>query len=548
MTETDPARLDALLRRATPSERAEILGLTASDRLAEPWRPQPGAQAQALESEADVTGYGGAAGGGKSDLVAGLALTRHRRSLILRRQKAQTGGIIQRIGEILGSTIGFNQSRSAWRLPDGAGDRLIEFGGLDGPQDHHKWQGRPHDLIAYDEATEMREAQVRFTMGWARTSDPAQRARVVMTFNPPTNAEGRWVLDFFAPWLDPKHPHPAEPGELRWFTTLRGHDREMPRADPFVIFKGEPLYDFDPADFGAEKIVTPRSRTFVPSRVTDNHFYMRTGYVDTLQAMPEPLRSQMLTGDFTAGVEDDDWQVIPTAWIDAAMARWTPRDWLPPMESMGVDVAVGGRDAFVISCRHGSWFAPLIRVPGREIPQDAGGPITAGHVIRHRRDRAVVHVDVIGWGLTTANFLTENGVQTIAVNAASASGHGTADGRLKFVNVRAEMVWRLREALDPQGAEPIALPDDPSLRADLAAYHWSATARGILVRSKDEMKALLGRSPDAGDAVCLANFRSMKVDTWEEARHDRRVRRPEWEEDLYRDLRDDSYDLYRDIR
>ena len=545
MIETDPAMLDRLLRRATPGERAEILGLTATDSIDQPWRVQPGAQAQALESAADVTGYGGAAGGGKSDLIAGLALTRHRRSLILRRQKAQTDGIVQRIGEIMGTMVGFNRSRCTWRLADadagaGAGtgtrgDRLIEFGGLDGPHDHHKWQGRAHDLIAYDEVTEMREAQVRFTMGWARTSDPAQRARVLMTFNPPTNAEGRWVLSFFAPWLDRQHPHPAEPGELRWFTTLRDRDVEVPRADPFVIFKGEPLYDFDPADFGAEKIVTPRSRTFVPSRVTDNFFYLRTGYVDTLQAMPEPLRSQMLNGDFGAGVEDDDWQIIPTAWIDAAMARWQPRDRTPEMDSMGVDVAVGGRDAFVISCRHGSWFAPLIRVPGREIPQDAGGPITAGHVIRHRRDRAVVHVDVIGWGLTTANFLTENGVQTIAVNAASASGSGTADGRLKFVNVRAEMVWRLREALDPQGAEPIALPDDPALRADLAAYQWSVTARGILVRSKDEMKTLLGRSPDAGDAVCLANFRSMKIDTWEEIRRDRR--QPDESADyLYRGL------------
>ncbi len=241
MIEVDPALLDTLLRRASPSERAEILGLTASDSIAQPWRPQPGAQALALESDADITGYGGAAGGGKSDLVAGAALTRHRRSLILRRQKAQTDGIVQRIGEILGSSLGFNQSRSAWRLPGtegagagagGAGDRLIEFGGLDGPHDHHKWQGRAHDLIAYDEVTEMREAQVRFTMGWARTSDAGQRARVLMTFNPPTTAEGRWVLDYFAPWLDPKHPHPAEPGELRWFTTIRGRDVEVPRADP----------------------------------------------------------------------------------------------------------------------------------------------------------------------------------------------------------------------------------------------------------------------------------------------------------------------------
>jgi hypothetical protein len=29
--------------------------------------------------------------------------------------------------------------------------------------------------------------------------------------------------------------------------------------EPFVMFKGEPLYDFDPADFGPEKIITRRA-------------------------------------------------------------------------------------------------------------------------------------------------------------------------------------------------------------------------------------------------------------------------------------------------
>ncbi|MDB5704414.1 MAG: terminase [Sphingomonas bacterium] len=556
MIKIDPAALKSLVARGTPQEQAQIEALIAADAAATPWRPQAGAQMQALESEAWITGYGGAAGGGKSDLIAGLALTRHRRSLILRREKAQTDGIVQRIAEILGSPRGHNAQKAVWRLPDWHGSpgpgRLIEFGGLANPGDHHKWQGRAHDLIAYDEATELREAQVRFTMGWARTGDAAQRARIVMTFNPPTNAAGRWVLDFFAPWLDDRHPNPAEPGELRWFTTLRGRDMEVPDARPFVMFRGEALHDFDPADFGAEKIVTPRSRTFVPSRVTDNFFYLGTGYIDTLQAMPEPLRSQMLDGDFTAGVEDDDWQAIPTAWIDAAMARWRPREagMKGEMDSMGVDVAVGGRDAFVIACRHGAWFDALIRIPGVDIPQVEGGPITAGHVIRHRRDRAVVHVDVIGWGLTTANFLTENEVQTVAINAAVSSPTGSADGRLKFANVRAEMVWRMREALDPAGADPVTLPQDPALRADLAAYQWRATPRGILVRSKDEMKAILGRSPDAGDAVCLANFRTMKQEIWEDLRRERgRSNGSSWggdeTDDPYRDLREDADDYYR---
>jgi hypothetical protein len=532
LSPTDPAYWDAVWEAATPEQRDELRRLLDSDLAQHVWRAQVGRQSEAADARVDILGYGGSAGGGKTDLIAGLALTEFDRSVIFRREKAQTEGIIQRLGEILGSTDGFNSQKAIWRVRTGGEDRLIEFGGLDNLDDHQRWQGRPHALKAYDEATEMREFQVRFTMGWARTSKPGQRVLRLLTFNPPTTQEGRWVIKFFAPWLDDRHPRPAKAGEVRWFTTIKGEDVEVEDGRPFVIFRGEPLYDFDPADFGPEKIVTPLSRTFIPSRVTDNYFYVRSGYIQTLQSLPEPLRSQMLEGDFKAGIEDDEWQVIPTAWIDEAMVRWQPREAKGAMDSMGVDVAVGGKDKFVIARRHGLWFDELIRIPGHEIDQRQAGPQTAGHVIRYRKDRAPVHVDVIGWGLTTANFLTENEVQVVAVNAAVRSLEQTRDGKLKFSNMRAEMVWRMRETLDPESAEPAALPPDPALKADLAAYKWKLTASGIQVRSKDEMKQELGRSPDDGDAVCMANIVTMKQDVIDHFA----ARRPERAEDLYAEL------------
>lgn len=506
-----PAEAEALYARATPEQRVEIDRLVEEDLRAVIWRPQIGRQTQAAESRADITGYGGAAGGGKTDLVAGLSLTEHQRTVIFRKEKAQTEGIVQRLTELLGSTDGYNSQKSIWRTSTANIARLIEFGGLDNPDDHFRWQGRPHDLIAVDEVTECREYQVRFVMGWNRTPDPKQRSRILLTFNPPTTAEGRWVIQFFAPWLDKNHPDPAEPGELRWATTVNGEDMWVPGPEPFVMFRGEPLYEFDPADFGPEKIITPRSRTFIPSKVTDNYAYVKSGYISVLQNMPEPLRSQMLEGDFSAGVEDDEWQVIPSAWVDAAMARWESRpNGKGEMDSMGVDPAVGGRDKFVIAPRHGTWFDQLIRIPGHEIPQETAGQVGAGLVIKHRRDRAPVHIDLIGWGLTVHNSLHENRVQVVGVNAATASKETTADGKLRFANRRAELVWRMRETLDPSNAVQVALPPDPTLRADLTAYKWKITKQGILVRSKDEMKDDLGRSPDDGDAVCLANIDTVK--------------------------------------
>jgi hypothetical protein len=508
---TTPAEWQRLLSVATDDERREIEAILEADLQNVLWRPQVGRQSQAADSEAFVTGYGGAAGGGKSDLIAGLALLEHKRSVVFRKEKVQTEGIIQRLGEILGSTDGYSSQKSAWRV----GDSLIEFGGLDNPNDHQKWQGRAHDLKAYDEVTEMREAQVRFTMGWTRSPDAARRSRVLMTFNPPTTAEGRWVIDYFAPWLDVNHPNPAENGEIRWYTTVKGKDLACPDNQPFVLFKGEPVYDFDPSEFTPEKIIKPRSRTFIKSLVTDNYFYVRSGYIETLQSMPEPLRSQMLSGDFMAGAEDDPWQVIPTVWIDAAMERWQPRDMKGPMDSLGVDVACGGSDSFVMAPRHGTWFDELVRIPGREIAQETAGTVGAGHVVSIRRDRAPVHIDMIGWGLTVHNALTENKIQTIGVNAANGTKEVSLEGGLGFLNVRALLVWRMREALDPANPKPISLPNDSKLRADLAAYKWKMSKSGIQIRSKDEMKQDLGRSPDDGDAVLLANIDTIKSEVAE---------------------------------
>jgi hypothetical protein len=534
---TDPAYLDALWEAATPEERGEIRRLLDSDLAEYVWRAQVGRQSEAADCRADVLGYGGSAGGGKTDLIAGLSLTEFDRSVIFRREKAQTEGIIQRMTEILGSSDGFNSQKAIWRTTVGGAERLIEFGGLDNLTDHQRWQGRPHALKAYDEATEMREFQVRFTMGWARTSKPGQRILRLLTFNPPTTTEGRWVVDFFGPWIDERHPNPAQPGELRWFTTFKGKDIEVAGPEPFVIFKGDPLYDFDPADFGQDKVVTPLSRTFIPSRVTDNYFYVRSGYISTLQSLPEPLRAQMLEGDFQAGVEDDEWQVIPTRWIDAAMARWKPREAKGEMDTIGADPAMGGKDKFVLAPRHGTWFDQLIRLPGSETPTGQTG---AAFVIKHRRDRAVVVIDVVGWGSSTLTMLQENEVQCHSVNGANKSLERARDSGLKFANYRSEIVWRMREALDPTNTDPIALPPDPALKADLAAYKWKMTASGIQVRSKDEMKEELGRSPDDGDAVINANIVVMKLEQYEALRQETR---PDF--DRYAEL--PGYDRYGEL-
>ena len=485
----------------TPEELAELDDLLMQS--GEVWLPIPDSpQEMAVNSEADIIGFGGAAGGGKSNLVVGLSLTRHRRTLILRKEKTQTEGIVQEIARTLGTRDGYSGQKSRWEH-DG---RLIEFGGLDNPGDEHRYQGRPHDLKAFDEVTEMREGQVRFAMGWNRSDDPDVKCQVLMTFNPPTNSDGEWVIEFFGPWLDKDHPNPAEPGELRWFTTIAGRDKEVTDRRPFVIIDGEPKYNFNSADYAPEEIITPRSRTFIPSRVVDNPYYMETGYMATLQALPEPLRSQMLFGDFMAGRRDSEYQVIPTAWVDLAMNRWTKPPKLPPMDMMGIDVARGGKDETLLARRHGMWFDEPLAYPGRDTPD---GQEVAGLAIAAIRDRSPMAIDVVGVGGSPYDILKES-QQVIPVNGGLSSDETAQATGVRLCSLKTVLWWRMREALDPTQNTGICLPKSKKLRADLLAMRWKATAQGIRVETRDETIKRLGRSPDYGSAYVMALMKRPK--------------------------------------
>ncbi|WP_151748957.1 terminase [Acinetobacter oleivorans] len=508
LAEMDESEIEQYLLTLDEDEQAEIAKLLADAPI---WFPLEGPQMAAYLSQADVIGYGGAAGGGKTDLIVGSSLNIHKRVLVVRREKAQTEGIIQRAEEILGHKNGYNSQKSFWNLGKG---KLIEFGGLDNPGDEKRWQGRAHDLKALDEATEIREWQARFVMGWNRSSDPTIKSKCLLTFNPPTTAEGRWVIDFFAPWIKKGYPNPAQPGELRWFARVNGKEQEVESNKQFVLIDNQIVYDFDPKDYKLEDIITPKSRTFIPARVTDNKYYMETGYMSTLQALPEPLRSQMLYGDFGAGIEDDPWQVIPTAWVEAAQARWKPEDEMRllykgvfAMDSYGLDVARGGKDNTIGYARHGLWYN---RANVLEGIQSKDGPASASFAVSHVRDGAPIHVDVIGVGASTYDFLKQSGMHVIPVDVRNAANSFDRSGRLTFFNLRSQLWWQFRESLDPAYGSTVALPPEPELLADLTAPRWGLQGANIKVESREDIVKRIGRSPDYGSAIINAQIDTPK--------------------------------------
>ena len=268
--------------------------------------PSPGPQTAAFNSRADIIGYGGAAGGGKSALIALRAILKHQRTLILRYDANQMSGLIDDLVEFYGTDTGLNRQSKVFRLADRPG-HIIEWGGLGKPRSQMVYRGIPHDCLAFDEATELDPNKVRFLFTWARTVMKGQQVSIILTFNPPDDSNGRWVIGFFAPWLDERHPNPAEPGELRYFATDEetGVDIEVDSPRPFKMTLGDRTFT-----------VKPRSRTFFPATVQDNPYLTGTEYEQQLLGLPEPYRSQMLLGDFRRGIKDNPYQILPTAWVD----------------------------------------------------------------------------------------------------------------------------------------------------------------------------------------------------------------------------------------
>jgi len=458
------------------------------------WLPNPGPQTAAYMSEADELFYGGEAGGGKTDLLLGTALNCHRRARIFRRMNAEVDALVDRMIGIVG-TAGIKRNPPAnYRTAK----QIIHFSGIQHEDDWTKYQGNAQDMFGFDELTNFTRKQYTTLIAWNRSTIPGQRSRVISTGNPPTTPEGMWVIQYWAPWLDPEHPNPALPGELRWFTTINGVDTEVENYEGGpVMIDGHPLLD------EKGKPIYPKSRTFIPAQLADNPDLEETGYGSRLAALPAELRSSLKEGRFQAQLADSPLQVFPTAHVEAAMARWNPIGTNGPMTTIGIDVAQGGEANTALCPRHGSFFDKLTVVKGKDTPD---GPAVASLFTALRRGNATAAIDMGGgYGISTRDHL-KGMVEVEEFNGSAPIALRDRSGMLKFKNTRTAAHWHLRELLDPITGSNVALPPDPLLKEELLAVRYSITQGGIEIEPKKNVMARIGRTPDRMDCVIIAAF------------------------------------------
>lgn len=202
-----------------------------------------------------------------------------------------------------------------------------------------------------------------------------------------------------------------------------------------------------------------------------------------------PIWKSQVLAEFPESSEDT---LIPLSWVNKAQERWFEAE--PAKGSIyGLDPAGGGIAEHALCQRAGSYVYPIKAWNGEEAPQ------LVNKVRECVMPNSVVYVDNIGVGWGVEGLLRKKGISTMGVNVKKAP-----EDPERFKNLRAELYWRIREALDPRQEDPLALPPDDKLASQLTSIKYKTDNRGrIQIESKDSMRSRGLPSPDRADSLSL---------------------------------------------
>jgi phage terminase large subunit len=180
--------------------------------------------------------------------------------------------------------------------------------------------------------------------------------------------------------------------------------------------------------------------------------------------------------------------------VEAAMKRY-----LPPaayqfqQKRLGIDVARYGDDRTVIFPRQGlAAFQPHVMRHGRGDPVSVEIADAVMGAYNNWGTEAEFLDATGGWAAGVYDILISNGRAPMNVQF---SGKAHEDGR--YWNRRAEIYFRGAAAIK----RGMALPPIPELVGELTAATYSFKAGKFILTEKDQVKSILGRSPDLADAL-----------------------------------------------
>lgn len=234
--------------------------------------------------------YGGAAGGGKSDCILVEALRQvniqNYRAIIFRDTVPQLEALISRSQELYKKVYPkarYNDNKKVWTFPTGS---KIFFGYMQRDQDRFNYQGKPYDLVIFDELTHFSYLQYEYMKSRNRASGPGTRVYIRATCNPDGKGMG---------WVKSRFVTPAPP--------------MTPIKETVKVTKPD----------GSIMELT-RDRIFVPSSVFDNEVLLKNNpdYLATLASLPKAERDALLYGswDSFTGQVFTEWRDDPEHYKD----------------------------------------------------------------------------------------------------------------------------------------------------------------------------------------------------------------------------------------
>ena len=250
-----------------------------------------------LESKADITIYGGAAGGGKTHSVLCDPLKRKDNgrfsAVIFRRTMpdiTRPGAMWDESAKIYPDFQGEpNLSAHSWTFPSGM---KITFAGLQYDQDLTSWRGAQIPAIYFDQLETFTRQQFFYMLSRNR-STCGVRPYVRATCNP----EPGWLADFLSWWIaEDGYADLSRAGKIRWMINIENT-----------------LYWSDTAEELKERFPEslPLSVTFIPATIYDNQILLKEnpGYLANLQGLSKVDRERLL-GDADRG---GNWKIKPEA-------------------------------------------------------------------------------------------------------------------------------------------------------------------------------------------------------------------------------------------
>jgi len=296
-----------------------------------PLAPQAGTQYQFAASDADVTIYGGKAGGGKS---YGLILqpTRHLHlpsfgAVLFRRtypELTNEGGLWDEAANVYPAYRGVAEvGRMRYKFPSGA---KVSFRQMEHERDLTKWDGSQIALIEFDQLEGFTRRQFFYMFSRNRSTCgilPYIRA----TCNPQPN----WLAEFLEWWIDQKTGYARDDRAnlKRWFCIVGDEVKWGDTREEL-----ERRY--------AKEGLIPRSCRFIPASLQDNPALLRKdpGYLSNLMALSHVDRERLEKGNWK--IRDSDGTEWPAAYFVDIMTTDWPKAF--QLSAIAVDPSKGRQD------------------------------------------------------------------------------------------------------------------------------------------------------------------------------------------------------------